>query len=563
MKKIILCLFFLATAVLGFSQSQRFVMFEECTQASCGPCAQQNPAFDALLFANPTKCTSIKYHTSWPGVDPMNQQNPTDVAIRVSYYGITGVPDAVMDGAEVAGSAYLGAPANVTQAMIDAEYAVPSPFTLSMYHYLSAGSDTIFVTMLGQCTQAVSGTLMGQIGVIEKHIHFNSPPGSNGEKDFYNVMKKMLPTASGNALASSYAPGDYFIVQGSWKLANIYQMNQLGAVGFIQNNADKNIKQAANSDSIIMTMPFNNDAEMMGVSNYSTTNCSGTIAPVVTIRNNGNHPVTSMTIKYFVNGGAPASYTWNGNLTTLMETKVTLPAYTFTPGATNTMKVYDDQVNNVNDEYPKNDTSTITFIGAPVTTNYALLFIRTDNSPQETTWDLKNSSGTVIQTGGPYTQANHLYSDTLHIAGEDCYTYTIYDAGGNGLCCSNGSGLYQIKSSSGTVIKQGQSFGSSEFTEFKMDWVTAVQEFEKNGMKVYPNPFSGVSKVTFYLQKAENVVLDLYNSTGQLVKSINEGAFPSGDQECTLDAGNLPSGIYMLKMQAGAQVHICKISVNN
>jgi hypothetical protein len=33
-------------------QSQRFVMFEEFTNASCGPCASQNPAFDALLSAN-------------------------------------------------------------------------------------------------------------------------------------------------------------------------------------------------------------------------------------------------------------------------------------------------------------------------------------------------------------------------------------------------------------------------------------------------------------------------------------------------------------------------------
>jgi len=79
MKKIILFSLFLATAVLGFSQSQRFIMFEEFTQASCGPCASQNPAFDALLNANVSKCTSIKYHTSWPGVDPMNAQNPTDV----------------------------------------------------------------------------------------------------------------------------------------------------------------------------------------------------------------------------------------------------------------------------------------------------------------------------------------------------------------------------------------------------------------------------------------------------------------------------------------------------
>ena len=95
-----------------------------------------------------------------------------------------------------------------------------------------------------------------------------------------------------------------------------------------------------------------------------------------------------------------------------------------------------------------------------------------------------------------------------------------------------------------------------------MDWPTAIEQFEKTSMKVYPNPFSGEATVTFHLLNPENVVLNLYNSTGQLVRSINKGNFAAGDQECTLDSGSLPSGIYMLKMQAGAQVHICKVSVN-
>ena len=59
----------------------------------------------------------------------------------------------------------------------------------------------------------------------------------------------------------------------------------------------------------------------------------------------------------------------------------------------------------------------------------------------------------------------------------------------------------------------------------------------------------------------ENVVLNLYNSTGQMVRSMNKGNFPAGDQESTLDAGNLATGIYMLRMQAGHQVHVCKVSV--
>jgi hypothetical protein len=162
----------------------------------------------------------------------MNAQNPVDAGARVTYYGVNAVPFCFMEGAAVTGSNYTGAPANVTQTMINNEYAVLSPFTISMYQQLSQANDTIYITMLGQCTQAVSGNFVAQIGVIEKHIHFTTPPGSNGETDFYNVMKKMLPTASGFVIPSSCQPGDYFIIQSSWKLANVYSLPQLSAVGY-------------------------------------------------------------------------------------------------------------------------------------------------------------------------------------------------------------------------------------------------------------------------------------------------------------------------------------------
>ena len=87
MKKIITILMLVVFAsVYSYGQSQRLVLAEEFTQASCGPCAAANPTFNALLQANPTKITAIKYQTNWPGVDPMNTQTQTWVGPRVSRY---------------------------------------------------------------------------------------------------------------------------------------------------------------------------------------------------------------------------------------------------------------------------------------------------------------------------------------------------------------------------------------------------------------------------------------------------------------------------------------------
>ncbi|HAG05757.1 MAG TPA: hypothetical protein DCG68_02730, partial [Cryomorphaceae bacterium] len=79
MKKLTLALALLLGGTTAFAQATRLVLFEEFTQASCSPCASQNPAFNTLLSGNTTKAISIKYQTSWPGVDPMNAANPTDV----------------------------------------------------------------------------------------------------------------------------------------------------------------------------------------------------------------------------------------------------------------------------------------------------------------------------------------------------------------------------------------------------------------------------------------------------------------------------------------------------
>ena len=197
--------------VMTSAQSQRLVLIEEATNASCGPCASQNPAFDALLNQNRDKITAIKYHWYFPGYDPMHNHNPEENNGRVSYYGISGVPTAAIDGDIPNGPtfSYPGGPHGYTQALIDQYYANPSPFEITMSHYLSADEDTIFVNMMILATQAVSsGDLTAHMVVVEKEIHFASPPGGNGEKDFLDVMKKMIPDDNGTPITNSWQVGD-------------------------------------------------------------------------------------------------------------------------------------------------------------------------------------------------------------------------------------------------------------------------------------------------------------------------------------------------------------------
>ncbi|MDX1940323.1 MAG: zinc-dependent metalloprotease [Saprospiraceae bacterium] len=90
-----------------------------------------------------------------------------------------------------------------------------------------------------------------------------------------------------------------------------------------------------------------------------------------------------------------------------------------------------------------------------------------DNYGSETTWQLKNAAGTVVESGGPYSKGtpNTQVRDTFCLP-DGCYTFEILDSYGDGICCSYGSGAYSLTNASGASIKTGGSFGASETTNF-------------------------------------------------------------------------------------------------
>jgi len=551
-------------AMMGtvYGQSQRLVLFEEFTQASCGPCAQQNPTFDGLLNSNAAKCTSVKYHTSWPGVDPMNAQNPEDVSTRVAYYNVTGVPDAQMDGMTPTGTSYAGAPANVTQTMINNEYAVPSPFDLFINQQLSPNSDSIYVSVLGKATSAVSGALVFQCAVIEKHIHFNTAPGSNGEKDFYNVMKEMLPSALGTNLPTSFQPGDYFLLQFAWKLANVYDNTQLSVVGFIQDASTKTVYQSAITTETPITGVYQNDANLMNISNIQTSYCEPSCSPVFQVQNNGSSPLTSCTIKYRINDEPEGTFQWTGNLGFLQKASIALPVIPFTIKPENMLKIYCVSTNGVGDQYTKNDTIVQGFPIAPMPGMQVTVSIKTDNKPEETTWTVKDIAGNTIASGGPYVDKLHVYTVPVQLSYSTCYEFTLLDSGGDGLCCNNGYGFYELKNGS-VIVCQGHAFTNSVGSQFYSASQVGLGESPvAASFSVFPNPVWHTANVAFANEVNEPVSIQVQNLLGYVVINIPTREYPSGQHNIEVDCSKLRTGVYDVRLTTRNKVFNQKITVN-
>ncbi|MBU1937424.1 T9SS type A sorting domain-containing protein, partial [bacterium] len=70
----------------------------------------------------------------------------------------------------------------------------------------------------------------------------------------------------------------------------------------------------------------------------------------------------------------------------------------------------------------------------------------------------------------------------------------------------------------------------------------------------YPNPFNAVTELSYAIANAGHVRLAIYNVTGRLVATLVNEEQGAGEYQVTFDAGDLPSGVYIYRLEAGTFV---------
>ncbi|GEM_PF-2333964 len=75
----------------------------------------------------------------------------------------------------------------------------------------------------------------------------------------------------------------------------------------------------------------------------------------------------------------------------------------------------------------------------------------------------------------------------------------------------------------------------------------------------YPNPFNPVTEISFLLQAASDVTLDVYNIMGQKVATLADGKFGAGRHTVKWDASISASGLYFYRIKAGEFVESRKM----
>ncbi|MDA1337048.1 MAG: hypothetical protein O2818_09195 [Bacteroidetes bacterium] len=87
-----------------------------------------------------------------------------------------------------------------------------------------------------------------------------------------------------------------------------------------------------------------------------------------------------------------------------------------------------------------------------------IIDIDPDNFPSEISWDFVDDMGNTVASGN--------FNGTELCVDEGCYTFTMYDSFGDGICCSYGQGSYSVTDGNGLELASGGDYGSSESTSF-------------------------------------------------------------------------------------------------
>jgi hypothetical protein len=345
----------------------------------------------------------------------------------------------------------------------------------------------------------------------------DTPNSSSAGNAHYscNLNQDSCPTSPGLDMVQNYMnySGD--------DCMNIFTNDQKIRMTAVMNNSPRRTTLKTSVTDLPIAL-FPNDAEVK-IENICGGDCNVVVNSFkLTLYNRGTSTLTSAAINYTYNNGAPQIYNFSGSLAQDKFSTVTIavPANTVLTNITANVQ----SVNGSADQRASNNTATKSF-GAPQYAMPSVVFrLQQDVYGDETNWELKNSAGAIVKSGGPYADTSAsfpslplLISESWNLPLDDCYTFTIYDSYGDGINSGSGNGFFDLKSPDGTVIiYSGGNFASQEKVSFRLVSQMSTSETAGNNFEVFPIPVTDILNITKVSNRAQYTV---FSAAGQLVAS--------------------------------------------
>lgn len=293
----------------------------------------------------------------------------------------------------------------------------------------------------------------------------------------------------------------------------------------------------------LLGLEYDNDLALVSVGDFPQI-CDNTVAPKVTVDNNGGFNQTSVTFEYSINDGEVHTFTWDGNIPPLNSREIELPEVYYTRAGTNTL-----EISITDDENNDNNIITAEFNDAPKSeTTTLFLTLNTDHQGNQTRWLVRNSNNYIIQQGNGY-ESNQTYEIEIELPNNaDCYSFRVSDTGGNG-----GASLI-LKDANGNILSESDGdYGAGYTDEFSFGQLSTLEQ-NLASTNVYPNPSKGIFNIT----SDQNIqLIYVYDMTGKLIQTFDA----NGMRNSQINLESFSKGNYILRIQTEQSVSTKKVIV--
>jgi glutaredoxin len=237
---LMLAILFAGTALM-YAGSQRTITTEIFTSASCGYCPQANDLVRNYVTDHPNNAMiPLTYRYNF-GTDIMYNMNAAMFNQRAAYYAFSGVPHFFINGTTKIGG-YTPQIPNIIDQEVQKHANEISPISI-VIDEVKDGNNMNFTVSVTSDNALTNKTL--RICAVEYH-HFYENAGSNGEKDFYFLVRDMIPNANGQQITLEADETKEFEYSYEIK-ASMYNRDLMYVVAFVQDDATKEVLQAASS----------------------------------------------------------------------------------------------------------------------------------------------------------------------------------------------------------------------------------------------------------------------------------------------------------------------------
>ena len=538
--------------IVSTSPENKKVVLEEFTGIHCTFCPDGHSIAQELQDNNPGDVFLINIHTGSyanPGSGEPDFRTPFGSAIA-GQSGLAGYPAGTVNRANFPGLEQ-GNPG--TTAVGRFNWNTAANTTMGQASYVNVGVEAYINISTNEITVHVEAYYTGNspentnllnVALLQNNT-LGPQTGGNMGND-YNHMHRLVhmingqwgeeisPTTTGTFIDETYIytiPEDYNDVP--------VKIEDLEVVAFIT-ETHQELPSGSGAYPTYSGFANANDAKAMYVEDILP-QCGFDITPSVNVKNIGENEITDIEITYSVNGGSPQMYNWSGSLLSLQNESIELPAISYTAEVINTIEVSisDDDDNSNND-------ISYDFDITPEFTNTVNMILNTDNSGSQCTWDVMNSNGDVLYSGGPYGN-NESISETFELI-QDCYRFRVFDSAGNG-----GGSIVLYDAESDVVYNSAGNYGEGEEAHFRTMESLNLNDNDLQNVIIYPNP----TKSILNIENAENSMIEIYDLLGRVVLSKNNISLNE-----QLNVSTLSTGTYLIKISNENKVITDKFIVN-